>query len=110
PRPPRRGQAVARSCSQGAAPRATPISSRSSPAVRDARGVLLLLAQQILIGAAGGAADLLVGRAALEREEERLRLRAAQRPDGVEDGPDVLGAALARHLDERHHRAPVADG
>src|SRR5439155_17115967 len=75
--------------------RASFLTSRSLPAVRHARRLFVLAAQQVLVRAPGGAADLLVGRAALQREEERLSLRPAQAADGVEDGPHVLGAALA---------------
>src|SRR5439155_24619452 len=83
--------------------RATP------PALREPSSVLLLPPDQVLVGAPRRPARLLVGRAALPREKEGLRVRAAETGDGVQDGTDVLGMAVARHLDEGRHRTPVAD-
>src|SRR2546429_7927422 len=74
------------------------------PALREPGGVLLLPAHQVLVGAPRRPARLLVGRAALQREEKGLRLGAAEAGNGVQDGTDVLGVAVARHLDEGGHR------
>src|SRR5205823_13845949 len=83
-------------------------SRASPPALREPGGVLLLPPDQVIVGASRRPARLLVGRAALQREKEGLRLRAAEAGDGVQDGTDVLGMAVARHLDEGRHRTPVA--
>src|SRR5438552_6034801 len=72
-----------------------PFSRADPPALRDAGGVLLLPADEVLVRTPRRATRLLVRRATLEREQECLRLGAAQAGNGVEDGPHVVRMPVA---------------
>src|ERR1700736_5184506 len=88
-RPPRtrHPRAAGRSCTRTAAgPALRAFSRAGAPPLGEAGGLLLLPADQVFVGALGRPPGLLVGGAALEREEEGLGLAPAPAGDRVQDG------------------------